>query len=534
MRISGQVNFTRKNEAHAFKYESHNLLQRSGIIKKLPSSEIAFSSLGSYYFCFFEELLVKSVLASRGYVRVISSDPEDFIHNEVRSVRNLNRGVYSSTQVENDDFTLGAGLFRPKWMRRLSAISYFEGDEESRDHSDSTLHGVCAIIPLSERVLGVMGHKSVTLAYEDECGTMEALRCASCGRVSDPHSLRVSYEKIPSPDAIDIRDDASFGRKAVMVYTPDVRTIDDVSSFFDEPKSMILKTVVVQSAGAYLAVLMSGERELSLRKLALSLGVGERSVSLVPRDRVEGIFGVKPGFIGPLYLPDHVRIIADESVIRKKPSICGGGEDDYHCSNVEMGRDYKVHLVGDVSCIDADDVCASCGGNSAQKVTCFPIARIAHGKADGSESLLKSSYMGGDGVEAVPHFSKVEVFLEPMISAIFETHAKDGVIVMPGGIAPFVAGVCPVSDKDETVKEAAEAIYAKLQASGVRSYLNDSSERAGIKFNLDDKLGNRFRITVGKSASEGMVELKDKTCSDVHIVAINDAVEMIIEACKSD
>ncbi len=51
-----------------------------------------------------------------------------------------------------------------------------------------------------------------------------------------------------------------------------------------------------------------------------------------------------------------------------------------------------------------------------------------------------------------------------------------------------------------------EKIYNELNALGVEVLLDDRNERAGVKFNDRDLIGIPMRITVGKRASESIVE----------------------------
>ncbi|WP_243680846.1 His/Gly/Thr/Pro-type tRNA ligase C-terminal domain-containing protein [Lacticaseibacillus manihotivorans] len=54
----------------------------------------------------------------------------------------------------------------------------------------------------------------------------------------------------------------------------------------------------------------------------------------------------------------------------------------------------------------------------------------------------------------------------------------------------------------------AEAITNDLQDAGYQVLLDDRNERAGVKFADSDLIGLPIRITVGKKAEDGIVELK--------------------------
>ena len=68
--------------------------------------------------------------------------------------------------------------------------------------------------------------------------------------------------------------------------------------------------------------------------------------------------------------------------------------------------------------------------------------------------------------------------------------------------------VIPVNAKNEEQMQMAESITKALEAAGYEVLLDDRKERAGVKFADADLIGLPLRVTVGKKASEGIVEVK--------------------------
>ena len=59
--------------------------------------------------------------------------------------------------------------------------------------------------------------------------------------------------------------------------------------------------------------------------------------------------GCRPGFIGPVGLPDTVKIVADRSVSAMSDFVCGANEADFHYTGVNFGRDLpEPSLVTDI------------------------------------------------------------------------------------------------------------------------------------------------------------------------------------------
>ena len=79
----------------------------------------------------------------------------------------------------------------------------------------------------------------------------------------------------------------------------------------------------------------------------------------------------------------------------------------------------------------------------------------------------------------------------------------------------------------------ASEIYAQLQSSGVEAVLDDRDERAGVKFEDADLIGFPYRITVGKTVSEGLVECKIRETDEMIKLTPEEAVKKITNAVEN-
>ena len=78
----------------------------------------------------------------------------------------------------------------------------------------------------------------------------------------------------------------------------------------------------------------------------------------------------------------------------------------------------------------------------------------------------------------------------------------------------------------------AKSIYVKLLKAGIEAVLDDRSERAGVKFKDADLIGFPYRITVGKTITDGNVELKTRKTGEVETLNPDNAVSRVIELIK--
>jgi prolyl-tRNA synthetase len=114
-------------------------------------------------------------------------------------------------------------------------------------------------------------------------------------------------------------------------------------------------------------------------------------------------------------------------------------------------------------------------------------------------TLVMGSY--GIGVERI------------LTSAVEQGHDENG-IKMPASIAPFQVTLTPTNLNEPAVREAAEKLYAEFQKAALEVLYDDRDERAGVKFKDADLIGVPRRVTVGRKAADGVVEVTERSTGD--------------------
>lgn len=102
-------------------------------------------------------------------------------------------------------------------------------------------------------------------------------------------------------------------------------------------------------------------------------------------------------------------------------------------------------------------------------------------------------------------------------------------------MAPFEVVIVPMNyKKSEAVREAADRIYAELQAQGVDVLLDDRDERAGVLLNDSELLGIPHRIVIGdRGLKEGKVEYAQRRDTESQSIAAGDVVAQVVAALKA-
>ncbi len=109
-----------------------------------------------------------------------------------------------------------------------------------------------------------------------------------------------------------------------------------------------------------------------------------------------------------------------------------------------------------------------------------------------------------------------------VMGTIVEVLSDEKGIVWPEEVAPFHFHIVALGYEDESVKSAADTLYATLRARGIDVLLDDRvGPTAGEKFADSDLLGMPKRIVVSKKTiTAGTYELKDRKTGEVMNVAL--------------
>ena len=108
------------------------------------------------------------------------------------------------------------------------------------------------------------------------------------------------------------------------------------------------------------------------------------------------------------------------------------------------------------------------------------------------------------------------------MAAVAEQFNDENGLVWPTNISPFDVHLIAVNMKDSTQAELAEELYSNLKAAGMEVLLDDRQERPGVKFADSDLIGLPVRVTVGKKAGEGIVEVKIRKNGEMQEVQKDD------------
>ncbi|EGJ43569.1 proline--tRNA ligase [Streptococcus sanguinis] len=319
------------------------------------------------------------------------------------------------------------------------------------------------------------------------------------------------------------------------VSTPDCKTIDEVAAFLGLDESQTIKTLVYMADESPVVALLVGNDQLNEVKLKNHLAADFFDVA--SEDQVRQLLGAGFGSLGPVNLPEGVRIIADRKVQDLANAVVGANEDGYHLTGVNPGRDFTAEYV-DIREVREGEISPD-GQGVLKFARGIEIGHIFKLGTRYSESM-NANVLDENG-RAVPMIMGCYgIGVSRLLSAVMEQHARLFVNKTPKGefryawginfpkeLAPFDVHLIPVNVKDEEALALTDQIEANLLSAGYEVLVDDRNERAGVKFSDSDLIGLPIRVTVGKKAAEGIVEVKIKATGDTIEVHSDNLLETL-------
>jgi len=564
MRMSQMLFSTLREIPSEAEAESHILLLKAGMIRRLASGVYALMPLGFKVFKNIEriireemdaagaqELIMSALLPAEYYqqsgrwdlygtemIKFKDRNGRDFclgptheeifaylLRPEMQSYKSMPKTLYQIQTKYRDERRPRFGMIRSREFVMKDAYS-FDADEAGLDESYKKMHDAyrrifdrCGlkycVVHADNGAMG--GSGSQEFMVKSDIGDDVIAVCPKCG-----YSANAEFAPCPRPAKA-----AEPLQRMEKVHTPNAGTIEELVGFFGYGPDKFAKTLLYIADGKVVAAMVRGDREINETKLKNHLRCV--SLELAGPEAVRRATGAQVGFAGPIGLKAD-RIIADPEITAMSDFLIGANETDYHFKGVNYGRDFSAKEVCDIRLIEDGDACPECG-SGLELAHAIEVGHIF--KLGTKYSIaMGCMYLGEDGKERPCVMGSYGIGLNRTMQAVIEQyHDKDG-IIWPDSVAPYNAIVIPVASANGVQSELAEQIYKKLTDAGVETLLDDREERAGVKFKDADLIGVPHRVTAGRRAAEGMVEYKRRGSAEAVELSADEAVDIIAETVR--
>ena len=563
--------------------ESHKLLLRAGLIRKIGGGLYAFLPLGKRVLdkvsqiCREEmnaagaiELLMPAVLpaeqwkagprwnavrevmysvSSAGADAKISEDPQyvlgptheevitPLIGSEISSYRDLGKTFYQIQTKYRNEIRPRYGLMRAREFIMKDGYSFDESDEKAEEtyHQMAAAYekffARCGLTFISvEADTGIMGGAfSHEFMVPAEVGDDDVVYCEESGYAANAEKATSGIV----PDGLSV--EAPEG-EVVEFETPGATTINALAK---EPYKVAAarqyKTLLYVGDDKLFAIVIRGCDDLQESKLG---SLGYEFVRPATPDEIESVMGAKPGSLGVVNGTIKQRdrldgVFADDAIRLIGNGVTGANKDGFHLKHVNVERDLDIDNFGDFRQVKPGEPCPKSGkplkiaraievGHIFKLGTKFSESESWGAKFHDSEKQTKPAVMGCYGIG-----------VSRTIQAVIEQSRDKWGIVWPWSVSPYQVIITVLDPGMEDAAELAEKIGSAAESEGADVLVDDRDERPGVKFKDADLIGIPLRVTIGgRGLKEGIVEVKWRIEDDVRKVAIDQVVEVVTSSIR--
>ena len=430
----------------------------------------------------------------------------EVLRDSVKSYKKLPLVVYQLQDKFRDEDRPRYGILRGKEFEMLDGYSFSadqEGLDEAYNNQAKAYRNIFDRIGLNYKVIladsGTIGGKnSQEFSAPAEVG--EDIIAYTDGdyaaNIEKAESKFTGVQQTAAPAPIE--------KKA----TPGAHTVDEAAESLDLDPNQVIKSMLYiakMSEDEYqpVLVLMRGNDEVNDAKVTNALDCEE--LELATEEDTEKYLNAHPGSLGPVGVGEEVKILADNYVKVLVNMACGANEDGYHYVNANIDRDFRVDQFGDFRNVKEGEIAPD-----GKPLKFTPGIEIGHIFKLGTHysSKLGAQVLDSNGRLTDVIMGSYGIGVTRLLSAVAEQNADENGLVWPDSIAPFDVHVIPVNAKKEDQMAMADKIDQQLTEAGYEVLVDDRKERAGVKFADSDLIGIPIRVTVGKKAQDGIVEIK--------------------------
>lgn len=277
-----------------------------------------------------------------------------------------------------------------------------------------------------------------------------------------------------------------------LIHTPNAKTVDQLCSMLSCKPSDLAKTLLLEGDGKVFAIVIRGDRDLSMEKVKKLLGL--KDLDFASSEKVEELTGAAVGFASPVGL--KCPIYCDLELRDMVDFIAGGNKTDYHLMGVNL--DDFTHLgFYDLIRLSKNHLCPVC--NSRLRVfEGEEIAKVAENKA--------------------------YIYLILLIFSLIEANLINDEMFWPEYVYPFEILILPVIGDNPVISDLSKKIHELFYEKSYKVLLDDRNIRIGAKFYDGDLLGIPYRIIVGRDAKDGKVEVKKRESDETFLLHIDSLI----------
>jgi prolyl-tRNA synthetase len=449
----------------------------------------------------------------------------DFARNELKSYKQLPVNFYQIQTKFRDEIRPRFGVMRAREFLMKDAYSFHLNQESLSETYEAMYQAYSRMftrLGLKFRAVqadtGAIGgnasHEFQVLAHSGEDAIAFSDGSAYAANIEKAEALAPAISR-PAPSATLQRVD-----------TPRVRTVDDVVAHFGITPDRVLKTVLVRGKEGLVALCLRGDHDINEVKANKLPELPDESV-LASEEEILAAVGVRPGFIGPVGLPDSIPVIVDRSAAVLADFVCGGNANDTHYTGANWERDARITRVEDLRQVVEGDPSPDGRGilHIARGIEVGHIFQLGKKYAE----ALDATVLDDQGKKQVMLMGCYGVGISRIAAAAIEQCHDDAGIIWPETMAPWRVALCVINPKNAPeVNAAAESLYNELTARGIDTVWDDRGLRPGAMFADMELIGIPHRVVVSeRGLAAGTLEYRRRDAAESSAITRDELFELL-------
>ncbi|STQ87186.1 proline--tRNA ligase [Helicobacter muridarum] len=433
--------------------------------------------------------------------------------NYIKSYKQLPINLYQVNLKFRDETRPRFGLLRAREFVMKDAYSFHATNEclnKEFINMYETYSRIFTRLGLNFRVVeadsgAIGGSGSKEFMALSECGEDTLVVCKSC-----EYSSNIEAAKRLPKTCDDVPPQTS--NPYHKFPTPNVKTIDDLSKFFNVNTFYLIKAVVkkvlLEDSEDIAILFMRGKDKLESTKALNALKAIDTNVLDILEADNEFLekYNLPSGSIGPIHIRNITKsrfIVFDSELKDGEDLICGANEHEHHYVGVNLSE-FKDLFYYDLVEVQEGDKCVKCGGN-LQYVKGIEVGHIFKLGTKYS-TPLQANFLDSNGKPSPFIMGCYGIGATRLLSAILE-QKSDELGCIWGNIAPFKIVIIISNIKNEQEVKKAEEIYNHCIESNIEVLLDDRDLRFGTKIKDFELIGFKYAIVVGKKLAENKIEI---------------------------
>jgi prolyl-tRNA synthetase len=463
------------------------------------------------------------------------------------SYKDLPVSLYQIQTKYRDEARPRAGLLRGREFLMKDSYSFDIDDEglakSYNDHRDAyerifqRLGLPYAIVKAMSGAMG--GSMSEEFLAPIEVGEDTFVRCTACDYAANTEAVTTG---VLAPDTADYPATSTLATPncptiATLVEYLNINSprVDRAWTAGDTLKNVVLTLRHPDGTTAALVVGVPGDREVDIKRIEAQVSPAE----VAPMDEAEFAKhpGLVRGYIGPQVLGEEsatgVRYLLDPAVVPGSAWVTGANAKDAHVLNLVNGRDFTANGTIEAVEVAGGDPCPNCGKalEIARGIEIGHVFQLGRKYAE----KLELKVLDQNGKAQVVTMGSYGIGVSRAVASVAEVFHDDIGLKWPRAISPADVHVVVTGKNGDDLTIAGEKLAAELEAQGLEVILDDrNGVSPGVKFKDAELIGIPTIVVVGKSLSEGNVEIRDRHLGTNTPVALGDAVTHVLNVVRGN